>query len=56
MEKYLEVYLKTPNLSNSDVARALLARGHARKAAGEKLIMKAQQGVYCSPSRFCMFI
>ncbi|KAJ8519282.1 hypothetical protein ONZ45_g3757 [Pleurotus djamor] len=43
VENYLEVYLKTPNLSNQDVAKALVARGGARKASGERLLVKAQQ-------------
>ncbi len=45
VESYLEVYLKTPNLPNQDVARALLARGMARKSAGDKLVAKAHQGL-----------
>jgi hypothetical protein len=50
VENYLEVYLKTPGLSKSDVARALLARGNARKLGGEKLLAKAEQGNNrCSP-------
>ncbi|KAF4586299.1 hypothetical protein EYR40_010307 [Pleurotus pulmonarius] len=43
VENYLEVYLRTPNLPNEDVAKALVARGNARKATGEKLLIKAQQ-------------
>ncbi|CAL1694491.1 unnamed protein product [Somion occarium] len=43
VEKYLDVYLRTPGLGNEDVARALLARGNARKSAGERLLAKAQQ-------------
>lgn len=43
VENYFEVYLRTPNLSNEDLTKALLARGHARKAGGEKLLVKAQQ-------------
>ncbi|KAF8056039.1 hypothetical protein FPV67DRAFT_1534918 [Lyophyllum atratum] len=43
VENYLEVYLKTPNLPKADVARALLARGNARKCGGESLLSKAQQ-------------
>ncbi len=50
VENYLEVYLRTPNLPNEDVAKALVARGNARKATGEKLLIKAQQGV-----QRCMF-
>jgi hypothetical protein len=46
VENYLEVYLRTPNLPKEDVARALLARSNARKAAGERLITKAQQGAF----------
>ncbi|KAF8890753.1 hypothetical protein BD779DRAFT_1622465 [Infundibulicybe gibba] len=44
VENYLEVYLKTPNLSKRDIARALLARGNARKSGGERLLLKSQQG------------
>ena len=43
MENYLEVYLRTPGLEKKDVARALLARGNARKMAGERLLARAQQ-------------
>ncbi|KAI0742948.1 hypothetical protein C8Q80DRAFT_943720 [Daedaleopsis nitida] len=43
VENYLEVYLRTPGLERQDVARALLARGNARKMAGERLLAKAQQ-------------
>ena len=39
----MDVYLKTPGLEKEDVARALLARGSARRMAGEKLLAKAQQ-------------
>ncbi|KAF6750433.1 hypothetical protein DFP72DRAFT_911157 [Ephemerocybe angulata] len=41
VENYIEVYLKTPNLPRRDMARALLARGNARKAAGDRLLVKA---------------
>ncbi|KAH9851278.1 hypothetical protein C2E23DRAFT_831875 [Lenzites betulinus] len=43
VENYLDVYLRTPGLEKKDVARALLARGHARKTAGDKLLARAQQ-------------
>ncbi|TCD62325.1 hypothetical protein EIP91_007065 [Steccherinum ochraceum] len=43
VENYMEVYLRTPGLPREDVAKALLARGNARKAAGDKLLSKAQQ-------------
>ena len=43
VENYIEVYLRTPGLEKKDVARALLARGIARKMAGERLLAKAQQ-------------
>ncbi|KAM5530664.1 hypothetical protein V8D89_012814 [Ganoderma adspersum] len=43
VENYLEVYLRTPGLEKQDVARALLARGNARKMASERLLTKAQQ-------------
>lgn len=44
VENYLEVYLRTPGLSRSDVTRALLARGSARKQGGESLLAKADHG------------
>ncbi|KAJ7595103.1 hypothetical protein C8J56DRAFT_928399 [Mycena floridula] len=43
VENYFDVYLRTPNLSKADMARALLARANARKAGGENLLAKAQQ-------------
>lgn len=43
VENYLDVYLRTPGLEKKDVARALLARGNARKMAGDKLLARAQQ-------------
>ncbi len=43
VENYLDVYLRTPGLENKDLARALLARGNARKTASERLLAKAQQ-------------
>ena len=49
VENYLEVYLRTPGLSNSDITRALLARGSARKRGGESLLVKAEHGTYHSP-------
>jgi len=44
VEHFLEVYLRTPHLHKHDLTKALLARGNARKAAGENLLAKAQQG------------
>jgi hypothetical protein len=46
VENYLEVYLRTPDLPKMDIARALLARGNARKSGGEALLAKAQQGMF----------
>lgn len=46
VENYLEVYLRTPGLSKPDIARALLARGSARKQGGERLLAKADQGIF----------
>jgi hypothetical protein len=46
VENFLDVYLRTPDLSKRDLARALLVRGKARKSAGEILIAKAQQGMF----------
>lgn len=44
VERYLEVYLKTPNLPKASVAKALLARANARKAFGDRLLAQAHQG------------
>ena len=49
VENYLEVYLRTPGLSKSDVTRALLARGTARKQGGESLLVKAEHGTTSPP-------
>ena len=46
VEQYLEVFLKTPNLPDGEVVRALLARASARRAAGEQLLAKANQGTF----------
>ncbi|KXN82398.1 hypothetical protein AN958_02603 [Leucoagaricus sp. SymC.cos] len=43
VERYLDVYLKTPNLPKTKVAKALLARANARKACGDKLLAQAHQ-------------
>lgn len=45
VEKYLDVYLKTPDLPKTQVAQALLARANARKAAGDELLTQAHQGL-----------
>ncbi|KAF9646163.1 hypothetical protein BDM02DRAFT_296674 [Thelephora ganbajun] len=45
VEDFLEVYLKTPGLPQEDVMKALLARGAARRAAAERLMVKAQQDI-----------
>lgn len=42
----MEVYLRTPGLPKEDIAKALLARGNARKVSGERLLAKAQQGTF----------
>ena len=44
VERYLEVYLRTPGLSNEDKAKALLARGNAQRILGERMLARAQQG------------
>lgn len=54
VESYLEVYLKTPNLPREDIARALLARGKARKQGGQSLLAKAEQGlIHCALHSTC---
>jgi hypothetical protein len=44
VEKYLEVYLRTPDIPKEDVVKALLARGNARTRAADDLLAKAKQG------------
>ena len=44
VERYFEVYLKTPGLTSDERAKALLARGNAVRRAGERLLARAQQG------------
>ncbi|KAJ3478900.1 hypothetical protein NLI96_g9437 [Meripilus lineatus] len=46
VENYIDVYLRTPGLPKQDMAKALIARGNARKLAGERLLAKAQQDLY----------
>ncbi|KAF5347337.1 hypothetical protein D9756_009951 [Leucocoprinus leucothites] len=43
VERYLDVYLKTPNLPKTKVAKALLARANARKAFGDRLLAQAHE-------------
>jgi hypothetical protein len=42
----LEVFLATPNMDADKVSRALMARGSARRAAADKLLTRAHQGMY----------
>jgi hypothetical protein len=44
-EDYLDVYLRTPDLPKDDIARALVARGRARKGAGQRLLLMASRGL-----------
>jgi hypothetical protein len=44
VEDYLDVYLRTPDLPKDDIARALVARGRARKGAGQRLLLMASRG------------
>lgn len=44
VDNYVEVFLRTPGVSRRDMTKALLARGIARKQAGERLLAKAQEG------------
>jgi len=59
VESYLDVYLRTPGLIKGDIIKALLARGNARKAAGEQLLVKAQQDLLAvarlDPARRTLF-
>ncbi|TDL26844.1 hypothetical protein BD410DRAFT_782927 [Rickenella mellea] len=43
VENYLDVYLRTPGLPTEDTTKAMLARGRARRAAGDRLLAKAKQ-------------
>ncbi|KAF9449680.1 hypothetical protein P691DRAFT_790625 [Macrolepiota fuliginosa MF-IS2] len=43
VERFLDVYLKTPNLPRTSIAKALLARANARKASGDSLLAQAHQ-------------
>ncbi|KAI0297045.1 hypothetical protein B0F90DRAFT_1811223 [Multifurca ochricompacta] len=43
VEDYLDVYLRIPDLPKDDIARALVARGRARKGAGHKLLLMASR-------------
>ena len=45
VEDYLDVYLRTPDLPKDDIARALVARGRARKGAGQRLLLMASRGL-----------
>ncbi|OCH92530.1 hypothetical protein OBBRIDRAFT_791128 [Obba rivulosa] len=42
VERYLDVYLRTPCLSKADRTRALLLRANARRISAEKLLGRAQ--------------
>jgi hypothetical protein len=42
VERYLDVYLRTPNLPKESIAKALLARADARKLSAEKLLERAK--------------
>lgn len=44
VENYLDVYLRIPDLPKDDIAKALVARGRARKGAEQKLLLMASQG------------
>jgi hypothetical protein len=48
VEEYLDIYLRTPDLSKDDIARALLARGLARNRAGHQLFLMASRGSWRS--------
>ncbi|KAI0246589.1 hypothetical protein BJV78DRAFT_1297892 [Lactifluus subvellereus] len=46
VEAYLDVYLRTPDLPKDDIARALVARGRARKGAGQRLLLMASHDLH----------
>ncbi|KAI5122658.1 hypothetical protein M0805_007919 [Coniferiporia weirii] len=43
VERYMNVFLRTPGIRNEDVTRAQLARGNARRVAAERLLAQAHQ-------------
>ncbi|EJD04432.1 uncharacterized protein FOMMEDRAFT_82069 [Fomitiporia mediterranea MF3/22] len=43
VERYLDVFLRTPCISDEDISRAQLARGNARRLAAERLFAQAYQ-------------
>lgn len=49
VERYLEVFLATPNADAEKVSKALMARGGARRAAANKLLTRAHQGIQIKP-------
>ncbi|KZT03268.1 uncharacterized protein LAESUDRAFT_659991 [Laetiporus sulphureus 93-53] len=53
VERYLDVYLRTPDIAQEDLRKALRIRANARKAAGEMLLAKAQQGAKTSVAISC---
>jgi len=46
VESYFDALLRMPGLAREQMTSALLARGAARRAAGEQLIARAEQGAY----------
>lgn len=44
IERYLDVFLRTPGIKTEDISRAQLARGNARRLEAERLLAKAHQG------------
>jgi len=53
VEDYLDVYLRSPDLPKDDITRALVARGRARKGAGQKLLLMASRG-QCHLPLYCL--
>lgn len=49
VEHYLDVYLRTESVPSEGVARALVARGKARREAGQRLLVCAERGESPSP-------
>ena len=49
------MFLRTPGLPQEAVARALVARGKARKEAGQRLLVKGEQGKICI-HLMCLFV
>lgn len=57
VERYLDVFLRTPGIKTEDVTKAQLARGNARRLAAERLLAKAHQGsTFCGKDLYTVYL